>query len=120
MLRRGEGVIVNVASQLGQIGGIELVHYSGAKAAIIGMTKALAREVSSCGVRVNAVAPGPINTPLVLGLSEEWRERKKRELPLGRFGEPEEVAATVAFLASPAASLFVGQTLGPNSGDVML
>ncbi|NTG48388.1 3-oxoacyl-ACP reductase FabG [Agrobacterium rhizogenes] len=120
MLERGEGGIINVASQLGQIGGIELVHYSGAKAAIIGMTKALAREVSSRGVRVNAVAPGPINTPLVLGLSDEWRERKKRELPLGRFGEPEEVAATVAFLASPAASLFVGQTLGPNSGDVML
>ncbi|WP_371111145.1 SDR family NAD(P)-dependent oxidoreductase [Rhizobium sp. RCC_161_2] len=120
MLERGEGGIINVASQLGQIGGIELVHYSGAKAAIIGMTKALAREVSSRGVRVNAVAPGPINTPLVLGLSDEWRERKKHELPLGRFGEPEEVAATVAFLASPAASLFVGQTLGPNSGDVML
>lgn len=120
MLERGEGGIINVASQLGQIGGIELVHYSGAKAAIIGMTKALAREVSNRGVRVNAVAPGPINTPLVLGLSDEWRERKKRELPLGRFGEPEEVAATVAFLASPAASLFVGQTLGPNSGDVML
>jgi 3-oxoacyl-[acyl-carrier protein] reductase len=120
MLERGGGGIINVASQLGQIGGIELVHYSGAKAAIIGMTKALAREVSSRGVRVNAVAPGPINTPLVLGLSDEWRERKKRELPLGRFGEPEEVAATVAFLASPAAGLFVGQTLGPNSGDVML
>ncbi|MDE1993897.1 MAG: SDR family oxidoreductase [Rhizobiaceae bacterium] len=120
MLARGEGVIINIASQLGQIGGIELVHYSGAKAAIIGMTKSLAREVSSRGVRVNAVAPGPINTPLVQGLSAEWQERKKRELPLGRFGEPDEVAATVAFLASPAASLFVGQTLGPNSGDVML
>lgn len=120
MLARGDGVIVNIASQLGQIGGVELVHYAGAKAAIIGMTKSLAREVSSRGVRVNAVAPGPINTPLVQGLSEEWRERKRRELPLGRFGEPEEVAATVAFLASPAASLFVGQTLGPNSGDVML
>lgn len=120
MLARGEGVIVNVASQLGQIGGIELVHYSGAKAAIIGMTKALAREVSARGVRVNAVAPGPINTPLVMQLSEEWRAAKRAGLPLGRFGEPEEVAATVAFLASPAASLFVGQTLGPNSGDVML
>ncbi|HEV7307010.1 3-oxoacyl-ACP reductase family protein [Ensifer sp.] len=120
MLERGEGVIINVASQLGQIGGVELVHYSGAKAAIIGMTKALAREVSSRGVRVNAVAPGPINTPLVMELSDDWRAAKKQQLPLGRFGEPEEVAAAVSFLASPAASLFVGQTLGPNSGDVML
>lgn len=120
MLAAGGGVIVNVASQLGQIGGVELVHYSGAKAAIIGMTKALAREVSARGVRVNAVAPGPINTPLVMQLSEEWRDAKRAGLPLGRFGEPEEVAETVAFLASPAASLFVGQTLGPNSGDVML
>ncbi|WLS05565.1 SDR family NAD(P)-dependent oxidoreductase [Shinella oryzae] len=120
MLAAGAGVIVNVASQLGQIGGVELVHYSGAKAAIIGMTKALAREVSARGVRVNAVAPGPINTPLVMQLSEEWRDAKRAGLPLGRFGEPQEVAETVAFLASPAASLFVGQTLGPNSGDVML
>ncbi|MGN8119295.1 SDR family NAD(P)-dependent oxidoreductase [Labrys sp. 22185] len=120
MLEAGSGVIVNVASQLGQIGGIELAHYSGAKAAVIGMTKSLAREVSSRGVRVNAVAPGPINTPLVKALSDDWKVRKAGELPLGRFGEPEEVAATVAFLASPAASLFVGQTLGPNSGDVML
>ena len=120
MLERGSGLIINIASQLGQIGGIELVHYSAAKAAIIGMTKSLAREVSARGVRVNAVAPGPINTPLVASLSEDWRRRKAAELPLGRFGEPGEVAATVAFLASPAASLFVGQTLGPNSGDVML
>jgi 3-oxoacyl-[acyl-carrier protein] reductase len=71
-------------------------------------------------VRVNAVAPGPINTPLVQALSEDWRRAKAAELPLGRFGEAEEVAATIAFLASDAASLFVGQTLGPNSGDVML
>jgi 3-oxoacyl-[acyl-carrier protein] reductase len=120
MLDRKAGVIINIASQLGQIGGIELVHYSGAKAAIIGMTKALAREVSARGVRVNAVAPGPVNTPLVMDLSDEWRAAKQAQLPLGRFGEPEEVAATVAFLASPEAALFVGQTLGPNSGDVML
>lgn len=120
MLARGRGVIVNIASQLGQIGGIELVHYSAAKSAIIGMTKSLAREVSKQGVRVNAVAPGPINTPLVMALSDDWKRAKAAELPLGRFGEPEEVAATIAFLASDAASLFVGQTLGPNSGDVML
>ena len=120
MLKAGKGAVINVASQLGQVGGIELSHYAAAKSAIIGMTKSLAREVSSRGVRVNAVAPGPINTPLVRELSQEWRTRKASELPLGRFGEPEEVAATVAFLASPRASLFVGQTLGPNSGDVML
>ncbi len=120
MLERRSGVIVNIASQLGQIGGIELVHYSAAKAGIIGLTKALAREVGTSGVRVNAVAPGPINTELVMALSEEWRAAKASALPLGRFGEPEEVAATVAFLASDDAELYVGQTLGPNAGDVML
>jgi 3-oxoacyl-[acyl-carrier protein] reductase len=120
MLSRGHGIIVNIASQLGQIGGVELCHYSAAKAGIIGLTKALAREVSAQGVRVNAVAPGPINTELVLNLSEEWRRAKAAELPLGRFGEPWEVAETVAFLASDGAALYVGQTLGPNSGDVML
>jgi 3-oxoacyl-[acyl-carrier protein] reductase len=120
MLSRGSGIIVNVASQLGQIGGIELCHYSAAKAGIIGLTKSLAREVSNQGVRVNAVAPGPINTELVLGLSDEWRDAKSAELPLGRFGEPHEVAETVAFLVSDGAALYVGQTLGPNSGDVML
>lgn len=120
MLARKSGCVVNMASQLGQIGGIELVHYSAAKAGIIGMTKALAREVSSHGVRVNAVAPGPINTPLVRALSDDWRRAKAAELPLGHFGEPEDVADTVAFLCSDAARIYVGQTLSPNSGDVML
>lgn len=120
MLERREGIVVNMASQLGQIGGVELVHYSAAKAAIIGMTKALAREVAARGVRVNAVAPGPINTPLVRALSEDWQATKRAGLPLGRFGEPEDVAGTVAFLASPEAAIYAGQTLGPNSGDVML
>ncbi|TMV15533.1 SDR family NAD(P)-dependent oxidoreductase [Arenibacterium halophilum] len=120
MLDKGEGIVVNVASQLGQIGGVELVHYAGAKAAIIGMTKSLAREVSTKGVRVNAVAPGPINTPLVEALSEDWKAAKKAELPLGRFGSPAEIGGVVSFLCSPDAALFVGQTLGPNSGDVML
>lgn len=120
MLARKSGCVVNMASQLGQIGGIELVHYSAAKAGIIGMTKALAREVSTQGIRVNAVAPGPINTPLVRALSEEWRAAKAAELPLGHFGEPEDVAETVAFLCSDAARIYVGQTLSPNSGDVML
>jgi 3-oxoacyl-[acyl-carrier protein] reductase len=120
MLAAGDGVIINMASQLGQIGGIDLCHYAAAKAGIIGLTKSLAREVSGRGVRVNAVAPGPIATDLSMALSEEWRRKKTAELPLGRFGEPEDVAETVAFLASPAAQIYVGQTLGPNSGDVML
>lgn len=120
MLRNKRGVIVNLTSQLGQIGGVELVHYSAAKAGIIGMTKAMAREVSASGVRVNAVAPGPINTELVMALSDDWRATKAKDLPLGRFGEPEDIAAAVSFLASEDARLFVGQTLGPNSGDVML
>ncbi|MEQ5870675.1 SDR family oxidoreductase [Sagittula sp. NFXS13] len=120
MLEAGQGVVVNIASQLGQVGGVELTHYAGAKAAIIGMTKSLAREVSAKGVRVNAVAPGPINTPLVEALSEDWKRVKKSELPLGRFGEPSEVGGVVSFLCSDDAALFVGQTLGPNSGDVML
>ncbi|WP_048645735.1 SDR family NAD(P)-dependent oxidoreductase [Nitratireductor soli] len=120
MLARGEGAIVNIASQLGQVGGAELVHYAGAKGAIIAMTKSLAREVSARGVRVNAIAPGPINTPLVEALSEDWKKAKAAELPLGRFGEPGEVAGAVVFLASADGALFVGQTLGPNSGDVML
>jgi 3-oxoacyl-[acyl-carrier protein] reductase len=120
MLAHGFGVIVNTASQLGQIGGRDLAHYAAAKAGIIGMTKSMARELSTRGIRVNAVAPGPIDTDLVLNLSPDWRAAKLAELPLGRFGLPEEVADTVAFLASPAATLYVGQTLGPNSGDVML
>lgn len=120
MLRAGAGSVINIASQLGQIGGVELVHYAGAKGAIIAMTKSLAREVAAQGVRVNAVAPGPIDTPLVAALSEAWKAAKKASLPLGRFGTPAEVAGVVAFLAGPDAALFVGQTLGPNSGDVML
>ena len=120
MYAAGAGSIVNMASHLGQKGGADLAHYSAAKAGIIGLTKALAREASPRGVRVNAVAPGPINTELVMGLSEDWRAAKAAELPLGRFGEPEDVAATVAFLASDDARIYVGQTLGPNSGDVML
>lgn len=120
MLEKKHGSIINIASQLGQIGAAGLCHYCAAKAGIIGLTKSLAREVAREGVRVNAVAPGPINTALTDNLSSEWRRDKALELPLGRFGEPEEIADTVAFLASNEAKLYIGQTLGPNSGDVML
>lgn len=120
MLERGSGKIINVASQLGQIGGTEMVHYSASKAGIIGFTKALAREVSSKGVHVNAIAPGPILTEMMAQETEEWANQKLSELPMGRFGEVHEVAPTAVFLASDDSSYYVGQTLGPNGGDVML
>ena len=114
------GRIINIASQLGIKGGKNLVHYSAAKAGVIGLTRALAREVAACNVLVNAIAPGPVDTPLTAGISSEWRAAKQAELPLGRFGVPKEVAPTAVLLASdPGGNLYVGQTLGPNSGDIM-
>ncbi|MDR5759763.1 SDR family NAD(P)-dependent oxidoreductase [Caballeronia sp. LZ035] len=114
------GRIINVASQLGIKGGAELTHYAAAKAGVIGFTKSLALEAAPDNVLVNAIAPGPIETPLVDGISSAWKDMKSKELPLRRFGRAEEVAPTAVLLASdPGGNLFVGQTLGPNSGDVM-
>lgn len=114
------GRIINIASQLGQIGGTDVAHYAASKAGVIGLTKALARELAQSGVLVNAIAPGPILTPLLDGESETWRRQKLAELPIGRFGRVDEVAPTALLLASEAGSYYVGQTLGPNGGDVML
>lgn len=120
MLGQGGGRIVNVASQLGIKGGESLAHYAAAKAGVIAMTKSLALEVSSRGVLVNAIAPGPIETPMLDGIDDEWKRAKRAELPLGRFGTADEVAPTAVLLASdPGGNLYVGQVLGPNSGDVM-
>jgi 3-oxoacyl-[acyl-carrier protein] reductase len=120
MLEQGGGRIINVASQLGIKGGESLTHYAAAKAGVIAMTKSLALEVSSRGVLVNAIAPGPIETPLLAGIDNDWKAAKRTELPLGRFGTADEVAPTAVLLASdPGGNLFVGQVLGPNSGDVM-
>ncbi len=120
MLERGDGRIINIASQLGQIGGGAVAHYSASKAGVIGLTKALAREVSHRGVLVNAIAPGPIQTPLLDSETEQWRSAKLAELPIGRFGTVDEVTPTAVLLASADGSYYVGQTLGPNGGDVML
>jgi len=120
MLDRGWGRVVNIASQLGQVGGTEVTHYSASKGAVIAFTKALAREVARRGVLVNAIAPGPIRTPLLERETEEWRSAKLAELPIGRFGEVGEVVPTAVLLASEEGSYYVGQTLGPNGGDVML
>ena len=112
MLARGSGRIINIASQLGQIGGIEAVHYAASKAGVIGLTKALAREVSHRGVLVNAIAPGPIQTPLLDGETEEWRSAKLAELPMRRFGTVAEVTP------DRCAAGVVGRRLlrGPDAG----
>lgn len=120
MVERGEGVIVNVASRLGQMGIAETAAYSAAKAGLIGLTRALAREFGPHGIRVNAVAPGLIETGMTTDLVEtEEGRRRLRDFPLGRFGRPDEVADAVIFLLSDASSLFLGQTLNPNAGGYM-
>jgi 3-oxoacyl-[acyl-carrier protein] reductase len=120
MVERGSGAIVNVCSRLGQMGVAETAAYSAAKAGLIGLTRSLAREFGPKGIRINAVAPGPIATDMTEDLlaSEEGR-RRLRDLPLGRFGRPDEVANAVIFLLSDASSLFLGQTINPNSGGYM-
>ena len=120
MVERGGGRIINIASQLGIKGGTGLTHYVAAKAGVIGMTKAMALELAEHRILVNSIAPGPVVTPLIEGLSEEWKAAKQAELPIGRFGQAHEVAPTALLLASsPGGDLYTGQTLGPNSGDVM-
>lgn len=118
MLERKQGRIIYVASQLGLKGAPDLVHYSAAKAALIGMTRALAREVAP-HIQVNAIAPGPIETDMVAGITDDWKAMKMAELPLARFGQVREVAPTAVFLASDDGAYYTGQVLGPNGGDVM-
>jgi 3-oxoacyl-[acyl-carrier protein] reductase len=120
MLERRDGRIINIASQLGQIGGKSIGHYAASKAGVIGLTKSLAREVATRGVLVNAICPGPIETPLLESETEEWRSAKLAELPIGRFGTVDEVTPTAILLASADGAYYVGQSLGPNGGDVML
>jgi 3-oxoacyl-[acyl-carrier protein] reductase len=119
MVARGRGTIINLASQLGIKGAPDCAPYCAAKAGIAGFTRALAWEAAPKGVRVNAIAPGPIDTDLVRRNSPEWRAAFAARLPAGRFGTPEEIAATALLLAGPQGGFYVGATLSPNGGDIM-
>jgi 3-oxoacyl-[acyl-carrier protein] reductase len=119
MAARSRGCIINVASQRGIKGAVNSTPYCAAKAAIIGFTRALACEATSKGVRVNAIAPGPIVTDLTATMAPEDRQAFIDALPVHRFGRPEEIAATALLLAGPDGGFYVGATLSPNGGDVM-
>lgn len=121
MIEEKFGRIINISSQLAQIGGVEVAHYTASKAGLIAMTKSLAREVGVHGITANCIAPGPIETDMISNVDDEWKETKEKGLAIPRFGKVEEVAPSAVFLASePDGNLYTGQTLGPNSGDVML
>jgi 3-oxoacyl-[acyl-carrier protein] reductase len=120
MVERSYGRIVNFASQLAYKGAPGLAHYCAAKAGVVGFTRALSYEGAPHGVMVNAVAPGPVETEMLMGLSAEWRAMKKAQLPVGRFGQVNEIAPTVLLLVSEAGGFYAGQTLSPNGGDVMI
>jgi 3-oxoacyl-[acyl-carrier protein] reductase len=119
MLARGSGCIINVASQMGIKGAPNTSPYCAAKAGIAGFTRALAHEAAPRGVRVNAIAPGPVDTDLVRQNTAEWRAAFEARLPIGRFGTVDEIAATALLLAGPHGGFYVGATLSPNGGDIM-
>jgi 3-oxoacyl-[acyl-carrier protein] reductase len=119
MLKERHGRIINIGSVVGAIGNAGQVHYSAAKAGLVGFTKALAREVATRNITVNTVAPGFIETDMTRSLTEAQRAAYLSQIPAGRFGAAEEVANTVAFLASREAGYITGQTLHVNGGLYM-
>jgi 3-oxoacyl-[acyl-carrier protein] reductase len=116
MLKAREGSIVNVTSIVGQSGAAGQANYAASKAGLIGLTKSLAKEFGSRGIRCNAVAPGFIETDMTDALPEEFKDTVTKTAPLGRLGRPEDIAAAVLFLASPAANYVTGQTLTVDGG----
>lgn len=119
MVNEKNGVIINIASMWGEVGASMEIHYSTAKAGLIGMTKALAKEVGLSGVRVNAVSPGVVLTDMMNAFSEEDKEILKDETPLNTLGTPEDIADAVSFLVSDKARFITGQVLSVNGGFVI-
>jgi len=119
MMKARRGRIVNVASVVGLTGNAGQTNYAAAKAGVIGFSKSLAREVASRGITVNTVAPGFIDTDMTRSLPEEQKNKLLEQIPLARLGSAGEIAAAVAFLASPEAGYITGETINVNGGMYM-
>ncbi len=120
MLRRRAGRIINISSIVGATGNAGQANYAAAKAGLVGMSKALAQEVASRGITVNVVSPGFVVTPMTDGLSDTQRTKLSDAIPLGRLGQPEDIAAAVVYLASDEAGWVTGATLHVNGGMAMI
>ncbi len=120
MQAAGKGHIILISSELAYLGRADYSAYCASKAGVVGLTRALARELAP-DIQVNSVAPGPVDTPMLAleNMSQEWIE-KEFDVPLGRIGTPQEIAALIRFLCGPHAGFFTGQTLSPNGGAVMI
>ena len=119
LLRQKSGSIINISSIWGMVGGACEVHYSAAKAGVIGLTKALAKELGPSNIGVNCVAPGIIKTDMISNLNQEEFDDLIANTPMQKMGSPDDVANTVYFLASEAAGFFTGQIISPNGGFVI-
>ncbi len=119
MIKARSGRIINIGSVVGTSGNPGQANYAAAKAGMIGFTKSLAREIANRGVTVNAVAPGFIDTDMTRDLAEAHKQQMLAQVPVGRLGQPQEIAAAVVFLASPAAAYITGETLHVNGGMLM-
>ena len=119
MILQKSGVIINISSMWGEVGASCEVHYSASKAGVIGLTKALAKEVAPSGIRVNCIAPGVIMTDMMSDFDKETLDELVKETPLGRLGTPQDIASAALFLASDSASFITGQTLGVNGGLII-
>jgi 3-oxoacyl-[acyl-carrier protein] reductase len=119
MIKQRSGRIINISSIAGLIGNAGQANYAASKAGLIGLTKTLARELASRGITVNAVAPGLIETDMTTVLSEEVRQNILKNVPLGKLGEPDDIAGAVAYLASAEAKYITGQVLTVDGGMVM-
>jgi 3-oxoacyl-[acyl-carrier protein] reductase len=119
MREQGSGSIVNMSSISGKVGNLGQTNYSAAKAGIVGLTKAAAKEVAHLGVRVNAIQPGLIRTAMIAGMREDILEQRLKDIPMGRLGEPDEVAKVALFLASDLSSYMTGTVLEVTGGRHM-